>query len=130
NFQRRGRNCGPGRAYHYEHEFYIFVWRGLASPHKNVKLIFTKECLTPLPTIGYTQSIQEWNGVPLYRTHEASQPSSIGENVMRHGEPLDGEKTVQIVHRIACVLQAFGEQRLLGITDLASTTGLPKSTTH
>ena len=49
---------------------------------------------------------------------------------MRHGEPLDGEKTVQIVHRIACVLRAFGEQRLFGITDLANATGLPKSTTH
>jgi len=52
-----------------------------------------------------------------------------GKN-MRHGEPLDGEKTVQIVHRIASVLQAFGNQGLLGITDLASVTGLPKSTTH
>lgn len=49
---------------------------------------------------------------------------------MRHGEPLEGEKTVQIVHRIACVLRAFGTQGLLGITDLASATGLPKSTTH
>lgn len=49
---------------------------------------------------------------------------------MRHGEPLDGEKTVQIVHRIASVLRAFGSQGLLGITDLASSTGLPKSTTH
>src|SRR5258708_8376989 len=49
---------------------------------------------------------------------------------MRHGEPLDGEKTVQIVHRIACVLKAFGKQGLLGITDLANATGLPKSTTH
>ncbi len=49
---------------------------------------------------------------------------------MRHGVPLDGEKTVQIVHRIASVLQAFGNQGLLGITDLASVTGLPKSTTH
>jgi len=52
-----------------------------------------------------------------------------GKN-MRHGVPLDGEKTVQIVHRIASVLQAFGNQGLLGITDLASVTGLPKSTTH
>src|SRR2546426_12447311 len=49
---------------------------------------------------------------------------------MRHGEPLDGEKTVQIVHRIASVLRAFGNHGLLGITDLASVTGLPKSTTH
>jgi len=49
---------------------------------------------------------------------------------MRHGDPLDGEKTVQIVHRIASVLRAFGSQGLLGITDLASATGLPKSTTH
>ncbi|HLH60779.1 MAG TPA: IclR family transcriptional regulator [Ktedonobacteraceae bacterium] len=49
---------------------------------------------------------------------------------MRHGEPLDGEKTVQIVHRIASVLRAFGSQGLLGITDLAGATGLPKSTTH
>ena len=49
---------------------------------------------------------------------------------MRHGEPLNGEKTVQIVHRIACVLKAFGKQGLLGITDLANATGLPKSTTH
>ena len=49
---------------------------------------------------------------------------------MRHGEPLTGEKTVQIVHRIACVLRAFGSQGLLGITDLAQATGLPKSTTH
>jgi DNA-binding IclR family transcriptional regulator len=51
---------------------------------------------------------------------------------MRHGEPLDGEKTVQIVHRIARVLHAFGSQgqEPLGITDLANATGLPKSTTH
>lgn len=49
---------------------------------------------------------------------------------MRHGEPLDGEKTVQIVHRVASVLRAFGNQGLLGITDLANATGLPKSTTH
>src|SRR4030081_2288053 len=61
---------------------------------------------------------------------------------MRHGEfavdgtsgtagtATNGEKTVQIVHRIACVLKAFGKQGLLGITDLANTTGLPKSTTH
>lgn len=51
---------------------------------------------------------------------------------MRHGEPLDGEKTVQIVHRIARVLHAFGNQGQgpLGITDLANATGLPKSTTH
>jgi DNA-binding IclR family transcriptional regulator len=49
---------------------------------------------------------------------------------MRHGMPLEGEKTVQIVHRIACVLRAFGTQGLLGITDLAGATGLPKSTTH
>lgn len=51
---------------------------------------------------------------------------------MRHGEPLDGEKTVQIVHRIARVLHAFGQhgQGPLGITDLATTTGLPKSTIH
>lgn len=49
---------------------------------------------------------------------------------MRHGEPLDGENTVQIVHRIASVLRAFGNQGLLGITDLANATGLPKSTTH
>src|SRR5438552_11556923 len=49
---------------------------------------------------------------------------------MRHGEPLSGEKTVQIVHRIASVLRAFGNQGLLGITDLANATGLPKSTTH
>jgi DNA-binding IclR family transcriptional regulator len=51
---------------------------------------------------------------------------------MRHGEPLEGEKTVQIVHRIALVLHAFGlhGQGPLGITDLARATGLPKSTTH
>ena len=49
---------------------------------------------------------------------------------MRHGEPLEGEKNVQIVHRIAAVLRAFGSQGLLGITDLAHATGLPKSTTH
>lgn len=49
---------------------------------------------------------------------------------MRHGEPQEGEKTVQIVHRIASVLRAFGKQGLLGITDLAGATGLPKSTTH
>ena len=49
---------------------------------------------------------------------------------MRHGEPLEGEKNVQIVHRIATVLRALGKQGLLGITDLASATGLPKSTTH
>ncbi len=49
---------------------------------------------------------------------------------MRHGEPLEGEKNVQIVHRIAIVLRAFGNQGLLGITDLAHATGLPKSTTH
>ena len=49
---------------------------------------------------------------------------------MRHGEPLEGEKNVQIVHRIATVLRAFGDQGLLGITDLAQVTGLPKSTTH
>jgi len=49
---------------------------------------------------------------------------------MRHGEPLEGETNVQIVHRIATVLRAFGNQGLLGITDLAHVTGLPKSTTH
>src|SRR5215471_9967447 len=49
---------------------------------------------------------------------------------MRHGEPLEGEKNVQIVHRIATVLRAFGNQGLLGITDLSAATGLPKSTTH
>ncbi len=52
---------------------------------------------------------------------------------MRHGgEPLEGEKTVQIVHRIARVLHALGNQGQgpMGITDLANTTGLPKSTTH
>ncbi|HET8845665.1 MAG TPA: IclR family transcriptional regulator [Ktedonobacteraceae bacterium] len=51
---------------------------------------------------------------------------------MRHGEPLDGEKTVQIVHRIASVLHAFSHRdaTFLGITDLAKVTGLPKSTTH
>jgi IclR family KDG regulon transcriptional repressor len=49
---------------------------------------------------------------------------------MRHGEALDGEKTVQIVHRIASVLRALGSRGLLGITDLANATGLPKSTTH
>src|SRR5574340_621518 len=49
---------------------------------------------------------------------------------MRHGEPLEGEKNVQIVHRIASVLRAFGKQSLLGITDLSAATGLPKSTTH
>lgn len=51
---------------------------------------------------------------------------------MRHGEPLEGEKTVQIVHRIARVLHAFAQhgQGPLGITDLAHATGLPKSTTH
>src|SRR5579859_3895911 len=52
--------------------------------------------------------------------------------LMRHGEPLDGEKTVQIVHRIARVLHAFGQhgQGPLGITDLANATNLPKSTIH
>lgn len=49
---------------------------------------------------------------------------------MRHGEPLEGEKTVQVVQRIARVLGAFGEQTSLGITELAHATGLPKSTTH
>ncbi len=49
---------------------------------------------------------------------------------MRHGETLDREKTVQIVHRIASVLIAFGNRGLLGITDVANVTGLPKSTTH
>ncbi len=51
---------------------------------------------------------------------------------MRHGELLEreGEKTVQIVHRIACVLRAFDNRGLLGITEIASTTGLPKSTIH
>ncbi len=49
---------------------------------------------------------------------------------MRHGDTLDGEKTVQIVHRVASVLQAFSARGLLGITDLANATGLPKSTTH
>src|SRR3989454_7841154 len=49
---------------------------------------------------------------------------------MRHGEPQEGEKNVQIVHRIATVLRAFGNQGLLGITDLAHVTGLPKSTTY
>ena len=49
---------------------------------------------------------------------------------MRHGEALDGEKTVQIVHRVASVLRAFSARGLLGITDLANATGLPKSTTH
>lgn len=51
---------------------------------------------------------------------------------MRHGEPLDGEKTVQIVHRIARVLHAFSRpgQGPMGITDLANATGLPKSTIH
>src|SRR2546421_12693260 len=49
---------------------------------------------------------------------------------MRHGEPQEGEKNVHIVHRIATLLRAFGNQRLLGITDLAHVTGLPKSTTH
>jgi len=49
---------------------------------------------------------------------------------MRHGETLEGENTVQIVHRIAAVLRAFGNKGLLGITDLANATGLPKSTTH
>src|ERR1700730_11604640 len=49
---------------------------------------------------------------------------------MRHGEPQEGEKTVQIVHRIASVLRAFGKQGLLGITDLSSATGLPKPATH
>ncbi|HEY3991372.1 MAG TPA: IclR family transcriptional regulator [Ktedonobacteraceae bacterium] len=51
---------------------------------------------------------------------------------MRHGEPSVGEKTVQIVQRIARVLHAFGQhgQGPLGITDLANATGLPKSTIH
>ena len=45
---------------------------------------------------------------------------------------MDGEKTVQIVHRIASVLHAFGQhgQGPLGITDLANATNLPKSTIH
>src|SRR5207245_4312287 len=65
--------------------------------------------------------------------------------LMRHGEFVvdvttgtavigetgtNGEKTVQIVHQIAAVLRAFGNRGLLGITDLANATGLPKSTTH
>ncbi|MHB8600912.1 MAG: IclR family transcriptional regulator [Ktedonobacteraceae bacterium] len=51
---------------------------------------------------------------------------------MRHGEILEGEgeKTVQIVHRIGCVLRAFENRGLLGVTEIASTTGLPKSTIH
>src|SRR5438046_9136794 len=49
---------------------------------------------------------------------------------MRHGEPQEGEKNVQIVHRIATVLRAFGNKGMLGITDVANVTGLPKSTTH
>lgn len=49
---------------------------------------------------------------------------------MRHGDTLEGEKTVQIVHRVASVLRAFNTRGLLGITDLANATGLPKSTTH
>ena len=49
---------------------------------------------------------------------------------MRHGEPIEGETTVHIVHRVASVLRAFSNQRLLGITDLSAATGLPKSTTH
>src|SRR6266852_7444324 len=49
---------------------------------------------------------------------------------MRHGEPIEGETTVHIVHRVASVLRAFSHQRLLGITDLSAATGLPKSTTH
>jgi len=51
---------------------------------------------------------------------------------MRHGELPhgNGETTVQIVHRIACVLRAFDSRGLLGITDIASMTGLPKSTVH
>src|SRR5260370_21151153 len=43
---------------------------------------------------------------------------------------MDGENTVQIVDRIASVLRAVGNQGMLGITDLANATGLPKSTTH
>lgn len=45
---------------------------------------------------------------------------------------MDGEKTVQIVHRVARVLHAFGQhgQGPVGITDLAHATGLPKSTIH
>ena len=77
-----------------------------------------------------------------HSTEHVSQFSNCGGNIMRHGEfavvgtsgtagtATNGEKTVQIVHRIACVLRAFGNQGLLGITDLANTTGLPKSTTH
>src|SRR5437588_12654506 len=80
-----------------------------------------------------------------HSTEHVSKFSNCGGNIMRHGEfavdgttgtariattAENGEKTVQIVHRIACVLRAFGNQGLLGITDLANTTGLPKSTTH
>src|SRR6266496_2964 len=76
----------------------------------------------------------------LYSVHsEVEQLSTLqnrwasipgGGKDMRHGETLDREKTVQIVHRIASVLIAFGNRGLLGITDVANVTGLPKSTTH
>ncbi|TMF42615.1 MAG: IclR family transcriptional regulator [Chloroflexi bacterium] len=72
-------------------------------------------------------SLHAWNAIPLRRT--AISKARTGR-IMRHGEPQEGEKTVQIVHRIASVLRAFGKQGLLGITDLSSETGLPKSTTH
>src|SRR6266851_3211938 len=85
--------------------------------------------LDTLPPISYTQSIKQRNNIPLYRTHWTAMPVGEG-NVMRHGEPLEGEKNVQIVHRVATVLRALGNQGLLGITDLAHVTGLPKSTTH
>src|SRR5690348_4490664 len=56
--------------------------------------------------------------------------SASSGGYMRHGEPVEGETTVHIVHRVASVLRAFGNARLLGITDLSAATGLPKSTTH
>src|SRR5207244_5709511 len=96
------------------------------------------EHLTPHLTIGYTLSSR--SGTMFHSIEHTSQFSNCGGNIMRHGEfavdgtsgtagtATNGEKTVQIVHRIACVVRAFGNQALLGITDLANTTGLPKST--
>src|SRR5690242_5154124 len=80
--------------------------------------------LTGAETIGYSCFIQQ--------RMISSEMRPRKREYMRHGEPLDGEKTVQIVHRIARVLHAFAQhgQGPLGITDLAHATGLPKSTTH
>src|SRR2546421_1471054 len=65
--------------------------------------------------------------IPLHRTQIRNVRSR--EKHASWG-PSRRRKNVQIVHRIATVLRAFGNQGLLGITDLAHVTGLPKSTTH